>query len=267
MTGVWDYTALPGNPFVANGRRETGKPWILPPLQANITLPQGAGPGYGCFSNPTQPVGNPLDITWNNTKAVTIENACGPGMFCPYLNIENSATWPVVCQPDHYCFGLRAFGRNCMYPQGVFEPMICPPGFYCPDYKTVIPCPEGSYCLSGQTAPTTCEFLSACKIGTVVQAHYGLLVIVFIIDAVLLGGFAVLKFRASQLTNVPKKESVRTPPPSPAPSDLTATTIPEKSVFSANHSQSENISALTASVHKSLNGQDNLQMTYDFEGL
>ncbi|KAJ3045983.1 Vacuolar protein-sorting-associated protein 36, partial [Rhizoclosmatium hyalinum] len=130
MSGVWDYTAIPGNPFVANGRRETGKPWILPPLQANITLPQGAGPGYGCFSNPTQPVGNPLDITWNNTKAVTIENACGPGMFCPYLNINNPATWPVVCQPDYYCFGVRAYGRNCMYPQGVFEPMICPPGFY-----------------------------------------------------------------------------------------------------------------------------------------
>ncbi|ORY50037.1 hypothetical protein BCR33DRAFT_763088 [Rhizoclosmatium globosum] len=157
MSGVWDYTALPGNPFVVNGQRLKGKPWILPPLE------------------PTSP----------SRKALALDTAVSATQ-------HNQSETP-----------LTSLGTTLRQSRS----------------KT----------LAGQECSALPKDLTACQ--------------------------------SSQ------EGSESSPTTFSTPSDLTATTIPEKLVSSANHSQSENISALTASVHKSLNGQDNLQMTYDFEGL
>ncbi|ORY50039.1 hypothetical protein BCR33DRAFT_781546 [Rhizoclosmatium globosum] len=191
LTTQFNASLLPlSNPFLSvAGPRKVGSPWQLAKIPA---IPKELGPGYGCFQDPYVPVGYRLDFTFNGSLPVTAENACRPGFFCPYLDIANPATYPVQCPPSTLCFLLRSYGRYCDEPQGVFEPMVCPKGFYCPDYKTVTSC--WHYCLSGQTSPTPCEFLSICPAGTVVQQHYGFLAVLVAVDVILVTIYWVLRF-------------------------------------------------------------------------
>ncbi|ORY49964.1 hypothetical protein BCR33DRAFT_781479 [Rhizoclosmatium globosum] len=222
------------NPFNSEGRRARGKPWTLGKLP--VAVPKELGAGFGCFQAPYVPVGFTLDITDNGTLPLTIENACKPGFFCPFLDINNPATYPVQCPPSGNCFYFRSIGFPCWEPQGVFEPMICPSGFYCPDYKTVTVCPPGHYCLTGQTAPTKCEFLSLCSAGTIIQQHYGFTIIVAIIDIILVVIYRVLRQREKQ--RIMKVEEDQE----------------NKKALTTEDIQ-RNISALTAGFHKGLDGR------------
>ncbi|KAI9335103.1 P-loop containing nucleoside triphosphate hydrolase protein [Obelidium mucronatum] len=178
-----------------------------------------------------------------------------------------------MCPVDVPCFSNRSIGFPCKYPQGIFEPMACPHGFYCPDHKTVLLCPEGHYCVTGQFEPTPCEFLSICNVGSIVQRHYGVLLLVGIVDVLLLLVYAILRFREMKLAN-----SQHLPSPD-------AKTI-DKDFIVADGAQvgtelvgvvagqsggdveiKNNISALTAGFHKGLDGRDDLQMNYEFDGL
>ncbi|KAJ3031702.1 UNVERIFIED_CONTAM: hypothetical protein HDU68_001219, partial [Siphonaria sp. JEL0065] len=240
------------DPFTLNGLRELGKPWILPPLPAIVsTLKE---PGYGCFQDPLEPRGYPF-FNSSESSSLTLERACSPGFFCPYLDITNPATLPVGCPPSGKCFLQRSAGEPCDYPQGVFEPMACPHGFYCPDYKTVLPCPAGFYCLSGQIAPTPCEFLSFCSIGTISQQHYGLLLIVAIVDVLLLIIYFFLRVREHKRANPNLSFFGKHKAGEFLVADAAAkeSKVTRKATLDANEIE-RNISALTAGFHKGLNG-------------
>ncbi|KAI8847582.1 hypothetical protein BC829DRAFT_490653 [Chytridium lagenaria] len=159
-------TGNPNNLFEVNAPKRAQQ-WVLP-SEANLTaLPKG-GPGFGCFNSPNVSIGYPL---FSNA---TVD--CAPGFYCPYYELGNVNTLPVACPPDPYCQFLRILGANCL-PQGRYEPMPCLTGNYCPNPRTIIPCPAGYYCLRGTVEPIKCQLLSSCPKGTTVQLHYGLLII------------------------------------------------------------------------------------------
>ncbi|KAJ3286336.1 hypothetical protein HDU79_006575, partial [Rhizoclosmatium sp. JEL0117] len=234
------------NPFNSEGQRRLGRSWTLGKLP--FIVPKELGAGFGCFEAPYVPIGFPLDITDNGTIPLTIENACKPGFFCPFLDISNPATYPVQCPPSPTCFYTRSLGYHCWEPQGVFEPMPCPPGFYCPDYKTTVVCPTGSYCLTGQSAPTPCEFLSLCSAGTIIQQHYGFLIIIAVVDIILVLVYFILRRLESRRLNKQETEQEN------------------KKALGADDIQ-RNILALTAGFHKGLDGRTDLQMNYEFDDL
>ncbi|KAJ3074358.1 hypothetical protein HDU98_011427 [Podochytrium sp. JEL0797] len=257
------------NPFTVNGSRKIGMNWTLPditPFLASIPTAVINGPGYGCFSDPLVPQGFPLDFTSNGTLSATVNNACKPGFFCPYLDISDNRTWPVMCPPSGDCFFYRSYGTPCWNPQGIFEPMACPSGFYCPDHKTILPCPEGFYCVAGTTTPIKCEFMSICSVGTIVQAHYGLLLIALAIDAILFVGYFTLRMREYKRANPHRSLLGKKMPTLDAAGQPELKYLKSNMALDATEIQ-RNISALTDGFHKGLNGRDDLQMNYEFEGL
>ncbi|KAJ3202527.1 hypothetical protein HDU67_000462 [Dinochytrium kinnereticum] len=141
----------------------------------NVTLPQGAG--KGCYIAPGLAVGTPLDP---NTVLT-----CDPGWYCPNLDKNNASTLPVYCPPSAGCAVYRLGSLPCT-PQGLFEPGVCKPGFYCPTYLQQLPCPSGYYCPTGSTAPRPCEFLSSCPPETITPLP--------LLPAVLMGIFDVALF-------------------------------------------------------------------------
>ncbi|KAJ3268377.1 hypothetical protein HK104_005388, partial [Borealophlyctis nickersoniae] len=94
---------------------------------------------------------------------------------------------------------LSAYGRlrgaqiDWANPQGIYEPQICKPGYYCPDQYRMIICPSGHYCPSGSTVPKECSTMSACSEGSISQTHYGGLVICLILDLFLVALVVVLR--------------------------------------------------------------------------
>ncbi|KAI8612755.1 hypothetical protein BC830DRAFT_1220204 [Chytriomyces sp. MP71] len=229
--------------------------WSLIPSQVKQ-------PGFGCFQSPYQPYGFPL---LNTTKVVDPAGACSKGFYCPYLDPTNPATYPVYCPPLDWCFYLRGNGINCAHPQGVFEPIACPKGYFCRSYNQIDICPAGSYCLAGSSAPTPCEFLSICKAKAVIQDHYGLLLIVGVADILLVVVYAILRFREFRLTN-PGKPLFVTKKLEVEISAEESTRLVRKTNLSVGDIQ-KNIQTLTAGFHKGLDGHTNLSMNYEFDNL
>ncbi|KAJ3097132.1 hypothetical protein HDU97_005134 [Phlyctochytrium planicorne] len=163
--------------FFELSRPRRGQPWILPTASDLPALPANPNnlPGYGCFSSPNVTTGIPLLAPGED---------CSPGWFCPYYNKNDPSTAPVVCTPSPRCQISKTFGFICM-PQGRYEPTPCLTGFYCPDPITVIPCPSGHFCPRGSVQPTKCQLLSFCKAGSSVETHYGLVLIVAVIDLII----------------------------------------------------------------------------------
>ncbi|KAJ3190607.1 hypothetical protein HK101_008560 [Irineochytrium annulatum] len=69
--------------------------------------------------------------------------------------------------------------------QGLYEPIVCKPGHYCPNYLTMLPCPAGYFCPTGTVVPMKCGFFTLCPTGSVTQLAYGPLVLMVIIDGFL----------------------------------------------------------------------------------
>ncbi|KAJ3398677.1 hypothetical protein HDU80_008677, partial [Chytriomyces hyalinus] len=195
------------NPFTLNGNRTTGTDWKLPSVadlrQLNYTA--GPRPGYGCFQCPDYPLGTPLlPQGKGNATAFTANELCPRGFFCPYLDAANPLTFPVYCPPSAECLATRlgTYAR-CLNPQGYYEPMACPAGFYCPTYNTVRTCPEGSFCISGSTEPTQCQFMSYCPPGSLKERHYGFIVIVLVVDIVILAVYLFFRLREIKANGEP----------------------------------------------------------------
>ncbi|KAJ3015720.1 UNVERIFIED_CONTAM: hypothetical protein HDU68_012591 [Siphonaria sp. JEL0065] len=286
------------NPFTANGHRTPGVEWILPSAVAAdlglaINMTAGPKPGYGCFQCPSSPIGIPMlaNATANITR--TASNLCPQGFFCPYLQPANPLTWPVYCPPSPTCMGTRlgTFAK-CDTPQGYYEPMACPAGFYCPTYNEVKVCPEGSFCLSGSSSPTSCQFLSHCPTGSIVEKHPGTIIVVGLVDLAVFIIF--LYFRIHELKSnqepltalIPyslrklqadvserlfgKMTSARTAQTTlktPATTTTTNSLVVIGAKNSAAAAISENISILTSGFKKGLEGHDDLRMNYKFKDL
>ena len=128
---------------------------------------------------------------------------CDPGWFCPM--VQNCAPdngdpatspWslrPEYCPPTISCATKRLGSSFCDEPQGPFEPLLCPPGKYCPDQSTMLTCPAGSYCMRGSTAPTPCFMLSWCPEGTSLRRFYGGVLMCLAMDAALVLLFFFLR--------------------------------------------------------------------------
>jgi ABC-type multidrug transport system ATPase subunit len=126
---------------------------------------------------------------------------CGPGWYCP--NVRNCGPngstpegnpWnlrPEYCPPTIACATTRLGSGFCAAAQGEFEPLLCPPGSYCPDQHTIVPCPAGSFCMRGSVAPTACPGLSWCPAGTTIRRIYGGVLACVLLDLLLVALFYV----------------------------------------------------------------------------
>ena len=82
---------------------------------------------------------------------------------------------------------------------GLFEPVVCTAGFYCPQNATQqIQCPKGSFCPPGSANPIKCGGGSNCPAGSqneVILVPFGILIIV---DVFLVAALLYLKYRRRQ---------------------------------------------------------------------
>ena len=68
---------------------------------------------------------------------------CIPGLYCPRVNASNPLYYPVKCLPTPECETTRLLGHQCpnvnnsFGATGPFEPVVCPPGYYCSTPKTI----------------------------------------------------------------------------------------------------------------------------------
>lgn len=124
---------------------------------------------------------------------------CGPGWYCPHVrncgpngSSPEGNPWnlrPEYCPPSIACATQRLGSAFCAAAQGQFEPLLCPPGNYCPDQHTIVPCPAGTYCMRGSVAPTDCPSLSWCPEGTAMRRIFGGVVACLVLDAALVALF------------------------------------------------------------------------------
>ncbi|KAJ3413486.1 hypothetical protein HDV05_007931 [Chytridiales sp. JEL 0842] len=198
------------NPFLISPSPSRGKPWTLPPFSdvlsqypfLNVSQPLTTNgsttfTGLGCFISPNASLGIPLQSSLTAPPA----SNCSKGYWCPYVE-DLPGRQPSICPPQPECgFARLTTGGRCL-PQGIFEPVPCYGGFYCPDPKTMLVCPAGYQCPTGSFEPIKCQFLSSCPEGTLIESHYGLLVIVLVFDlliAALLLSQRIAELRRAQL--------------------------------------------------------------------
>ncbi|KUJ19737.1 ABC transporter-like protein [Mollisia scopiformis] len=131
---------------------------------------------------------------------ITIQNAtswsqvgCLEGFYCA----NNSAQHlPQYCPPMPSCQDLRLSGTPCP-PQGLFEPVLCDPGYYCPNGGTQkIQCPSGSYCPHGVASPIKCTVGSRCPAGSQRDMNFLPLGILLLVDIILITATVMEKLRS-----------------------------------------------------------------------
>lgn len=118
---------------------------------------------------------------------------CDPGYYCPHIYPNISLSYPSFCFPTMDCAETRMKSQFCE-PQGYFEPQLCLPGYYCPNFTMMLPCPAGTYCIRGTSAPAPCPALSYCPDLTNVRRFYGGIVYSIIIDLVMAALYVFVRF-------------------------------------------------------------------------
>ncbi|KAL5451596.1 hypothetical protein PMIN07_005463 [Paraphaeosphaeria minitans] len=111
---------------------------------------------------------------------------CNAGFYCP----ESKRTEPPqYCPPTKECQAVRLqmAENTCDQPQGLYEPIVCTKGYYCPrpgDQRYL--CPDKHYCPLGTESPVKCGPLSVCPSGSSREFHLDGFVVAMILDIVLL---------------------------------------------------------------------------------
>jgi len=86
-------------------------------------------------------------------------------------------------------------GGSCP-PQGLFEPVICDAGWYCPPGGTDrLHCPEGSFCPHGSYQATKCSAGSYCPTGSQRDINFLPLGILLLVDIILITFTGIDKLR------------------------------------------------------------------------
>lgn len=117
---------------------------------------------------------------------------CIPGFYCPNVNSSNPQTYPVQCLPSPACQRKRLLGNQCpsinerWKAQSPFEPMICPPGYYCSTPRSIKICPENHFCPTGTIKPRPCDSFSFCSKGSTFQKVYTGIIAAFVLDVILI---------------------------------------------------------------------------------
>eukprot|EP00158_Paraphelidium_tribonemae_P003535 Partr_v1_DN26205_c0_g1_i1_m48174 putative ABC transporter len=130
---------------------------------------------------------------------LSMNYSCPLHFYCP--NSQHPSldpmSLPSVCPPTLECAVQRLAAHFCP-PQGLYEPVPCPRGFYCPDYSTKLICPPGHFCPTGTVDPRPCfQPFSICPEGSAYQTYYGGLLLCVLIDALLIILYSVLRCRGS----------------------------------------------------------------------
>ncbi|KAG4252760.1 hypothetical protein FPRO04_02543 [Fusarium proliferatum] len=153
-------------------------------------------------SNP--PVGG--DLVWDS-KSRSLKPLKDKNALTVYdRDCQNNTinSLPQSCPPLEKCTVARLSGMTCSLNgtnvgMGVFEPIICQAGHYCPlEDKGMkkIRCPAGSYCQPGASTPTPCLSGSRCPEGASFERYLIPVGVLVIIDFLLLVGMFVLMFRS-----------------------------------------------------------------------
>ena len=124
----------------------------------------------------------------------------------------------MYCPPSADCLltRLQSSGNLCAVPQGEFEPVVCPPGFYCPPGKQQqIQCPRGHFCPIGTVTPFKCTTMSICTAGSSHQVQLLGMFLCLLLDVLMIGGCLILRSSSpsSRLTRYLHLNKFRSRPP------------------------------------------------------
>ena len=112
---------------------------------------------------------------------------------------------PQYCYAIEACAKRRLAGGVCQWPdensvtvaQGLFEPVVCTPGYYCPvGAKEQTKCPSGSYCPPGSEKAIACGGGSRCPEGSQNEIVLIPLALLIVLDVLLILSFILLQIRA-----------------------------------------------------------------------
>lgn len=134
------------------------------------------------------PAGLPLSNRYNTYVEGATENKCELPDTGPNNSFHNP---PQYCPPTNECqiTRLQTLHNSCSIPQGIYEPVVCAPGFFCPaGGSKQLPCPSRHYCPLGSFRPWRCSSISVCPSGSSRQLPLigGFLLV--IVDLILLIG-------------------------------------------------------------------------------
>ncbi|KAF2648433.1 ABC transporter-like protein [Lophiostoma macrostomum CBS 122681] len=138
----------------------------------------------GCFANGSIPI------------LLARDDTCNLGFFCP----NSSATAPPqYCPPSQECQAARVSQLTC-HQQGILEPVLCPPGYYCPSGgKSLLECNKGSFCPQGAFEPYACSFGAICPNKAerqILMVPLAVMIGIDVIFAIILGvGFGIAAWR------------------------------------------------------------------------
>ncbi|KAI3631015.1 hypothetical protein MIR68_010505 [Amoeboaphelidium protococcarum] len=144
-----------------------------------------------------QPIGEGVCLQGANFAPVILSanNSCPQHFYCPNTSPDNPISNPQMCPPTLKCQSLRLTSNFCE-PQGLYEPVPCPKGFYCPNPREKIICPENHYCPTGRVVPIPCtQPMSICPEGSFKQSYYGGLLVAAVMDVFIVILLIVLKCR------------------------------------------------------------------------
>lgn len=138
----------------------------------------------GCYSNGSIPI------------LLAKNDTCNLGFFCPNSTNESP---PQQCPPSQKCMATRLTKAQCL-PQGVLEPVVCKPGYYCPPGgKKQIRCDKGKFCPMGSYQQWDCSRGAICPAESqrqIVTVPFGVMIAFDVILGIIVGvGFAISAFR------------------------------------------------------------------------
>jgi ABC-type multidrug transport system ATPase subunit len=126
---------------------------------------------------------------------------CPRGYYCPNSDPNNRSTYPAICPPTQACLAKRSKFEYCDQ-QGVFEPIVCPEGQYCPTGHERFVCPQGYRCPFGTTKPIKCNALSYCPEGSYTELFLGAILIIVLVDALVVAFYFGVRWWLSSASHL-----------------------------------------------------------------
>ena len=79
-----------------------------------------------------------IPLLRNYSQPLTVADYdCPNHFYCPYSNPNVPESIPQMCPPTPKCQAARLVTYRCNVSQGLYEPVVCPPGYFCSNPKTL----------------------------------------------------------------------------------------------------------------------------------